>query len=110
MDECFNQFENPFGLGSVSAGLINITTGKVAPKEIEAALIQIPGKGKTIIEKFLKERLVEGKEESSFWDARKNTTILTFANMKKALPFDKEKKLLVDLELLFQSLSAISQQ
>ena len=63
-----------------------------------------------ILEKFLTERLVEDKKELSFWDAQKKTTILTFANMKKALPFDKEKKLLADPEGLFPRLFAISQQ
>ena len=56
------------------------------------------------------ERLVEDKKELSFWDAQKKTTILTFANMKKVVPFDKEKKLLVDPEVLFPRLFAISQQ
>ena len=53
---------------------------------------------------------MEDKKELRFWDAQKKTTILTFANMKKALPFDKEKKLLVDPEVLFRRLFAISQQ
>ena len=106
LDGCLNQFENPFDLES----LVNITTGKVAPKEIEASLTQIPDKGKTILENFLTERLVEDQKELSFWDAQKKTAILTFANMKKALPFDKEKKLLVDPEVLFRHLFAISQQ
>ena len=110
LDGCLNQFENPFDLESVPTGLVNITTGKVAPKEIEASLTQIPDKGKTILEKFLTERLVEDQKELSFWDAQKKTAILTFANMKKALPFDKEKKLLVDPEVLFRRLFAISQQ
>ena len=56
------------------------------------------------------ELLVEDKKELSFWDAQKKTTILTFAIMKKALPFDKEKKLLVDPEVLFRRLFGISQQ
>ena len=110
LDGCLNQFENPFDLESVPTGLINITTGKVAPKEVEASLTQIPDKGKTILEKFLTERLVEDQKELSFWDAQKKTSILTFANMKKALPFDKEKKLLVDPEVLFRHFFAISQQ
>ena len=110
LDGCLNQFENPFDLESVPTGLANITTGKVAPKEIEASLTQIPDKGKMILEKFLTERLVEDQKELSFWNAQKKTAILTFANMKKALPFDKEKKLLVDPEVLFRCLFAISQQ
>ena len=110
LDECLNQFENPFDLESVPTSLVNITTCKAAPKEIEASLTQIPDKGKTLLEKFLTERLVEDQKELSFWDAQKKTAILTFANMKKALPFDKEKKLLVDPEVLFRCLFAISRQ
>ena len=110
LDGCLNQFENRFDLESVPTGLVNRTTGKIAPKEIEASLTQIPDKGKTILEKFLTERLVEDQKELSFWDAQKKTAILTFANMKKALPLDKEKKLLVDPEVLFRRLFAISQQ
>ena len=53
---------------------------------------------------------MEDKKELSFRDAQKKTTILTFANMKKALPFDKENKLLVDPEVLFRRLFVISQQ
>ena len=62
-----------------------------------------------ILEKFLTECLAEDKKELSFWDAQKKTTTLTFANMKKVLPFDKEKKLLVDPDVLFCRLFAISQ-
>lgn len=110
LDGVLNQYENPFDLNSVPGGLINITTGKVATKEIEASLTQIPGKGLSILEDFLTERLVEEKKELSFWDPQKKTATLTFANMKKALSFDKQKKLLLDPEVLFRRLFAISQQ
>ena len=46
LDGCIKHFENPFDLDNVLASLVNITTGKVAPKEIENSLTQIPGNGK----------------------------------------------------------------
>ena len=46
LDGCINYFENPFDLDNVPASLVNIKTGKVAPKEIENSLTQIPGSGK----------------------------------------------------------------
>ena len=110
LDGVLNQFENPFDLSTVPESLINITTGKVATKEIENSLTQIPGKGTTILDDYLTERLVEGEKKLSFWDPQKKTTVLTFSNMKKTLSFDKQKKLLVYPEVLFRRLFAISQQ
>ena len=46
LDGCINRFENPFDLDNVPASLVNIRTGKVAPKEIENSLTQIPSSGK----------------------------------------------------------------
>ena len=46
LDGCINHFEDPFDLDNVPASLVNLTTGKVAPKEIENSLTQIPGSGK----------------------------------------------------------------
>jgi len=37
----------------------------------------------------------------SFWDPLNRTTVLTFADMKKALPNDKDRKLINDTEVLF---------
>ena len=42
LDGVLNQFENPFDLSTVPESLINITTGKVATKEIENSFTQIP--------------------------------------------------------------------
>ena len=52
LDGCINHFENPFDLDNVPASLVNITTGKVAPKEIENSLTQIPGSGKKSSKNF----------------------------------------------------------
>ena len=40
----------------------------------------------------------------SFWDPLNKTTVLTFADMKKALPNDKDRKLINDTEVLFSRL------
>ena len=37
----------------------------------------------------------------SFWDPLNKTTVLTFADMKKALPNDKDRKLINDRQVLF---------
>ena len=48
LDGCIKHFENPFDLDNVPASLVNITTGKVAPKEIENSLTQTTGSGKNL--------------------------------------------------------------
>ena len=52
LDGCISHFENPFDLDNIPAYLVNITTGKVAPKEIENSLTQIPGSGKKSSKNF----------------------------------------------------------
>jgi len=37
----------------------------------------------------------------SFWDPLNKTTVLTFADMKKALPNDTDRKLIINTEVLF---------
>jgi len=64
------------------------------PEKVENSLRHIPEKGKTVADEFIKERLGE-KPTKSFWDPLKKTTVLTFADMKKALPNDKDRKLTI---------------
>ena len=46
-----------------------------------------------------------------FWDAEKRTKIVTFADMRKSLNIDKDtKKLMIDSEVLFRRLLAVSKQ
>ena len=52
LDGCIKHFENPFDLDNVPASLVNITTGKVAPKEIENSLTRITGSGKKSSKNF----------------------------------------------------------
>ena len=80
-----SQCQDPFNHDDVPESLVNITTGQVASEEVENSLQNIPEKGKTVGDSFIKERLRE-KPTKSFWDPLKKTTVLTFADSKKALP------------------------
>ena len=101
LDGVLNQFENPFDLGTVLESLINITTGKVATKEIENSLTQIPGKGIIILDDYLTERLVEGEKRLSFWDPQKKTAVLTFANMKRRYHLTNKRNFLLTQKCSF---------
>lgn len=103
-----SQCQNPFNLDEVPESLLNITTGQMASQEVENSLKCIPEKGKAAYEDFVKERI--GTEHSkSFWDPLKKETVLTFSDMKKALTNDKDRKLIIDTEVLFRRLLAVSQ-
>ena len=56
---CIKHFENPFDLDNVPASLVNITTGKVAPKEIENSVTQITGSEKNPRKSF--DRMLGGR-------------------------------------------------
>lgn len=99
--------QNPFDLESIPKELVNITTGQIATKAVEESLTSIPEKGKTILNTFLTARLVDG-ETKSFWDAIPKSTVVTFASMKKALTFDKDRKMVLDPEVLFRRLLSVA--
>lgn len=102
-----SQCQNPFNLDEVPERLVNITTGQVASEHVENSLKGIPEKGKTLVDSFIRERL--GVESTkSFWDPLKKATVSTFADMKKALPNDKDRKLMIDTEVLFRRLLAVA--
>jgi len=101
------QCQDPFNRDDVPESLINITTGQVASEKVENSLRNIPENGKTVADGFIKERLGE-KPTKSFWDPLNKTTVLTFADMKKALPNDKDRKLIIDTEVLFRRLLAVA--
>ena len=43
-----------------------------------------------------------------FWEPMQKCTMSTFADMKKALPNDKDRKLIIDSEVLFRRLLGVS--
>jgi len=99
-----DQCQNPFDLDDeASTSLINITK---ASKEVEMSTSKIPNKGKEMLEKFATERLV--KKTSSFWDSIPNMPLVTFSAVKKCLSMDKDRKLLIDTEVLFGRHLAVS--
>ena len=76
-------------------------------EKVEKSLRNIPEMGKTVADGFIKERLGE-KPSKSFWDPLKKTTVLTFTDMKKAIPNDKDRRLIIDTEVLFRRLLAVA--
>jgi hypothetical protein len=100
------QCQNPFDLDSVPTKLVNITTGQVATEDVEKSLTEGPEKGKSMMERFTKERMVE--KSTGFWEPIKKTPLATFASMKKCLTNDKERKMMIDTEVLFRRLLAVS--
>ena len=58
------------------------------------------------MEKFTKERLVE--RTVSFWEPIQKKSIVTFSSMKKSLSMDKNKKVMLDSEVLFRRLLSVS--
>lgn len=101
-----NHCQDPFNLKEVTQGLFNIVSGRIASKPVEESLRSLPEKGKVAFEQFIKERLVE--QSKSFWDAIPKKPALTFADMKKHMTNDKEKKITIDTEVLFRRLLAVS--
>jgi len=67
----------------------------------------IPEKGRTAIETFANERFGE-EHTKDFWDPLQRITLLTFSDMKKELTNDKDRKLILDAEVLFRRLLAVS--
>jgi len=96
-------------MDSVPSELVNIASGQIASKPVEQYLTSIPEKGTDILNKFIAQRLVKGRE-NDFWDAvPKSAVAATFGSMKKALPFDKDKKLVLDPEV-FHRLLCVARQ
>jgi len=85
---------------------VNITTGQVATEKVEKSLTEGPENGKSMMENFVKERMVE--RSTGFWEPIHKTPLATFASMKVCLKNDKDRKLLIDTEVLFRRLLAVS--
>lgn len=99
--------ENPFDLENVSSELVNISSGQIALQPVKQSLTSVPEKGKELLDNFVSERLVEGGDKD-FWDAIPKSAAITFESMKKALSFDKAKKLVLDPEVLFRRLLCVA--
>ena len=100
---------NPFDIDTVPYKLVNITTGQVASREVSIGLgnfLEVAQKRNiTIVEK----RLVVDRT-LSFWDTDKRSKSPTFVNMLKSLTSNKTYKIMMDSEVLFRRLLAVSKQ
>lgn len=101
-----DQCQNPFDLDDESTSPINITTGQLAYNEVEMPMSKIPDMRKEILEKFATEGLVE--KPSTSWDLIPKMPLVTFSAAKKCLSTDEDSQLLIDTEVLFRRLLAVS--
>ncbi len=86
--------------------LTNITTGQTVSQKVEDPMKGIPDKGKVVFDDFVKERLGDGPTKR-FWEPLQKSTVSTFADMKKALPNDKDRKLIIDTEVFRRLLGVV---
>ena len=101
------QCQDPFDLESVATSLVNITSGRVASEEVEESMKGVPQKGREMFNQFTKERFGDEKKRN-FRDPIPKTVVRTFSAMKKCLSSDKDRKIMIDTEVLFRRLLAVS--
>ena len=95
------QCQDPFDLDDVPNHLMNITTGQIALREVENSMKGVPDRGKVVFDDFVEQQ--HGDESTKgFREPIKKCTLSTFADMKKALPNNKDRKLIIDSEVLFR--------
>ena len=86
---------------------MNITTGQIASREVEDSMKGIPERGKMIFDDFVKQRLGD-EPTKGFWEPMQKCTMSTCSDRKKALPNDKDRKLIIESEVLFRRLLGVS--
>ena len=91
----------------MATSLVNITSGWVSSEEVEESMKGVPQKGWELFNQFTKERLGDEKNWN-FWDPIPKTVVKTFSDMKKCLFSDKDRKIMIDTEVLFRRLLAVS--
>lgn len=103
--------QNPFDIETVPSELVNIITGQVASPEVAKSLTGFLDEGRQKHTEFMEKRLAPVSKSVSFWDPETRKKIVTFADMKKSINIDKDtKKLMIDSEVLFRRLLAVSKQ
>ena len=108
--EVLKQNQNPFDLNTVPSELINIITGQVATTEVTQSLGSFLEVGQKKHKDFMDHRLVENTRSASFWETETRIKVLTFADMRKSLQVGKATKLMMDSEVLFRRLLAVSKK
>ncbi|KAG1673357.1 Ankyrin-1 [Nymphon striatum] len=99
--------QNPFDLDNIPSTLVNITTGQVATPEVEKSLIGATEKCQKATDELFAER-IDKRSSGSFWDPLPRCPVVTFSSKKKALSYDKDRKLIIDTEILFRRLLSVS--
>ena len=101
--------QKQFDLDTVPDELVNITTGQITSREVSIGFgnfLEVAQKRNiTFVEKRL---VVDGT--LSFWDTDKRSKTPTFVNMSKSLTSNKTDKIMMDSEVEFRRLLAVSKQ
>lgn len=107
IQEFIASHQNPFDLETVPSEMIHIISGKIADCDVSLSLKTFHEKGNMLHEEFVKKRLVENSV--SFWAPDARMKLKTFSDMTKMLTSKEDKKLMLDSEVLFRRLLAVSQ-
>ena len=107
IQETIQAKQNPFDLDTVPSDLINIVSGQVADAKVTEDLATCLAKGSQKHKDFLQKRLLENRN-TSFWATVTRTKTATFSDMKKMLVSKEHQKLMLDSEVLFRRLLAVS--
>ena len=89
--------------------LVNITTGQITSREVSIGFgnfLEVAQKRNIT---FVEKRLVVDRT-LSFWDIDKRSKTTTFVNMSKSLTSNKTDKIMMDSEVEFRRLLAVSKQ
>ena len=101
--------QNPFDLDTVPDELVNITTEQVASREFSIGLGNFLEVAQKRNINFVENWLVVDRT-FSFWETDKLSKTPTFVNMSKSLTSNKTYNIMMDSEVLFRRLLAVSKQ
>ena len=91
----------------MATSLGNITSGRVASEEVDESMKGVAQNGREMINQFTKERLGDEKKRN-LWDPIPKALGKTCSTMKKCLSSDKDRKIMIDTEVLFRRLLVVS--
>lgn len=107
--EFVSNAQNPFDLDTVPNELVNIATGQIASQEVSNGLGHFIREAKKRNKSFIEKRLLADRT-MSFWETDSRSKTPTFSDMSKPLKSSKRDKLMVDSEVLFRRLLAVSKK
>jgi len=107
--EFVSNAQNPFDLCTVPDELVNIATGQVASQEVSNGLGHFLTDAQKCNKSFIEKRLLADQTDS-FWETDSRAKTPTFADMSKPMKTNKRDKLMVDSEVLFRRLLAVSKK